>query len=180
MRGSPIGVLAVVAAIAMMVTVAVGGCSSDSLSAENGRQGVNSGAATAFLDQEAVGAEYDAAAAQLEMPPGMSFPGMCEGAEGGVWEPGSGIAQAQLHWMYAWETEWLEQRGEDPVRQAKALDVLQNEVPVCDMMTKYSDTSNRDWFNACLEKALLGDPTGFQQDIDANNPQIIRDTTGTP
>lgn len=77
--------------------------------------------------------------------------------------------------MNAWTIEWLEQRGKDPKREAKALDVLKNQVPKSDLMTTYCDQNTRDWYAKCLQQAELGDPSGFQQDIAVNDITVVRE-----
>lgn len=129
------------------------------------------------LDNTGVCTEYAQACSALELPPGVVFPGMSASTAGedSSWEAGCGIVEAQLYWINAWTIEWLEQRGADPEREAKALDVLKNQVPSCELMTKYSDQNTRDWFSMCLEKAELGDPSGFQQTIDVNEVVVVRE-----
>lgn len=158
----------------LLATLALGGCRSGANAGQGEAQG-SSESDSVFLNQNETSAEYEAAAAQLELPPGVVFPGMPEGVEGGVWQQGAGVAQAQLYWMSAWEVEWLEQRGVDMEREAKALDVLKNQVPESDLWNQHFDQNSRDWLMSCLEKAEAGDPSGFEQDVRANPLVIVHE-----
>lgn len=129
----------------------------------------------ALFDDDEISAEYDAAAADLELPPGFTFPGMPFDGEEGMWEEGSGLVNAQMYWQRAWELEWLEQRGKDPAREAAALDVLMNQVPEMEFMTRYADDASRSIWAEYAEQAAMGDPSGIQQDVDANPIRVTRE-----
>lgn len=131
---------------------------------------------TGFGAYEDARIEYEQESAQLELPPGMVFPDWRElySDEAGSYERGVGVMEAQMYWMNAWIVEWLEQRGKDPQREARALAVLRDEVPSTDLMTTYGDQSMRDYFATCLEQAELGDPSGYQQTIAVNQVTVKR------
>lgn len=90
-----------------------------------------------FSDFEGAGVEYDQAVAELALPPGMVFRELEEMASdrSGTYQEGLPTTLAQVYWMDAWTIEWLEQRGKDPEREARALNVLKNEVPESELMT---------------------------------------------
>ncbi|MDO8964133.1 MAG: hypothetical protein Q7W30_06515 [Coriobacteriia bacterium] len=94
--------------------------------------------------------------------------------QGTKYEEGVARAEVESYWVVAWETEWLEQRGKDPARAAKALDILRNKVPKSRLMTEYSDESVRRIYTDALAKAELGDPSGIQRDIELNGLTLQR------
>jgi hypothetical protein len=132
--------------------------------------------AAAYLSYQEAGAEYEQAVSELDLPPSVVFPSWTffYADEIGSYEHGCGISAAQCYWRDAWIIEWLEQRGIDAEREAKALDVLKNEVPQSELFTVYSDQNVRDHYHERLGQAELGDPSGFQQFVDANSITVVR------
>ena len=164
----------IAALTALTLLLLAAACSSGvGTASDEGTQSIQNGDSE-FLDPEGIQAEYQQAASELELPPGFAFPGDMGWDENGSYEQGCGVSAAQNYWKWAWITEWLEQRGVNSEREAKALDVLMNEVPESWLMTEGNDGSARQYYNMCLEKAELGDPSGFQQYLDANSPDLIR------
>lgn len=144
----------------LLITLLVGGgCTSANNASGPGQ------AQTKFLDAAGMQKEYQAAAAKLKLPPGMVFRENANTGGAQSFEEGVGLSNAQNYWMAAWEIEWLEQRNKDEARARKALDVLKNEVPKSELMTKGCDEATRRFYAEYLKKAELGDPSGFQQDI---------------
>lgn len=121
-----------------------------------------------FLDERGWRQEYASTTASLTLPPGIRFPDGPISGGATTFEVGAGLGQAQCYWMYAWEKEWLTQRGKDANREEAALKVLENDVPGCEFMTAYLDEGGRALYGQYLQKAKLGDPSGFQQDVEAN------------
>lgn len=139
--------------------------------------GESGDSAAVYLSYEKAGAEYEQAASELELPPSVVFPGWAHfyADEAGSYEQGCGISAAQCYWQDAWIIEWLEQRGVDAEREAKALDVLENDVPQSELLTIYSDQNVRNHYHERLEQAEMGDPSGFQQFVDANDVTVVRE-----
>lgn len=146
-------------AVIMLVGV-VSGCKSDEGSKFNNATGMQK--------------EYRAAADKLTLPPGFVFPANFNTGGAGNFQQGVGVQNAQRYWIIAWENEWLEQRNKDEARARKALDVLTNEVPKSWSMTKGSDETVRRFFSEYLKKAELGDPSGFQRDVELNGLKMQR------
>ena len=165
MRGMGIAsrVHALIALLLMLAVVGSTGC------AKQKEEG------PALLSEEEILAEYATAAADLELPPGFEFPGMPLDGQEGVWQEGCGLVAAQMYWQRAWEIEWLEQRGKDPAREAAALDVLKNQVPEKDFMTKYADASTHGVWTEYVSQAEMGDPSGIQRDVDVNPMTVERE-----
>ncbi|MCE5204314.1 MAG: hypothetical protein ABFC80_02695 [Coriobacteriales bacterium] len=167
--------------MAVVVLLSAGlmaGCDADSK--ENGkgahvRESVGNG--SGLGSYEDAQREYEQERSRLELPTGMIFPEWRElyTDEAGSYERGTGVMEAQMYWMNAWIVEWLEQRGRDPKREQRALAVLRDEVPRSQLMTKYGDQGMRDYFAGCLQRAELGDPSGYQQAITVNEITIKRE-----
>ena len=160
-----------VAVLLTTVALAVGvaGCGTANKAGGSGR------AETKFLDVTGMQKEYQKTAAKLKLPPGISFPkNAVSGRDAGTFEKGVGLSDAQVYWRQAWETEWLEQRGKDEARARNALAVLENEVPKSKMMTEGADEATRRFFAEYLKKAKLGDPSGFQRDVELNGLKLVR------
>lgn len=139
-----------------------------------GSVGVKPAAGGKVVDAGGMQKTYHAAAAKLELPPGFEFPDKANTGGASGFEDGVGVQNAQTYWIIAWETEWLEQQGKDESRARKALDVLKNEVPKSWSMTKGSDQSVRNAYAEFLKKAELGDPSGFQGDVELNGLEMKR------
>ncbi|MDO8964420.1 MAG: permease prefix domain 1-containing protein [Coriobacteriia bacterium] len=119
--------------------------------------------------------EYREAAAKLTLPPGIVFPTKVAGGEAGaVYSKGCGTVSAQAYWRGAWAREWLDQRVKDPARAAAALHVLRDEAPRSEFMTTFSDDTTREFWARYLQQAGAGDPSGFQQFMDANPIPLVR------
>lgn len=153
----------VVAMLLLSGTVAAVGCTGEKQSD------------TAWLDEDEIATEYEAAAADLELPPGFVFPEMPLDPAVGSYGEGSGLVAAQMYWQRAWELEWLEQRGKDPAREAVAFDILKNRVPEAEFMTKHADDSTHNAWAGYVAQAEMGDPGGIQRDIDVNPMTIARE-----
>ena len=151
-----------------VLAVVLAGCASANKAGGPGQ------AETKFLDVAGMQKEYQKTAAKLKLPPGIVFPKKANSGGAGSFEEGVGLSNAQTYWQYAWETEWLEQRGKDAKRASKALDVLKNEVPKSKMMTEGADQSVRDFYARYLKKAELGDPSGFQRDVELGGLKMLR------
>ncbi len=126
-----------------------------------------------FLGETEWRQEYADATRALTLPPGVVFPDGPETGGAQTFERGAGLVQAQAYWLYAWEREWLTQRGVDSARESAALRVLRDDVPACAFMTTYLDDDGRSLYAEYIQKAELGDPSGFQQDTEANPCTLV-------
>ena len=133
--------------------------------------------AAAYLSYGEAGVEYQQAASELELPPLVVFPDWAHfyTDEAGSYEQGCGISAAQGYWMDAWIIEWLEQRGVDAERETRAIDVLKNDVPQSELFAAHCDQNVRDHFSERLQQAEMGDPSGFQQFVAANNITVLHE-----
>jgi hypothetical protein len=89
----------------------------------------NSGSAHETTEYAAYDADYRQAKSALKLPPGVEWPAHIKSAaaagEKVLYEPGSGISEAQFYWLCSWGREWLDQHGRDGRRAADALDHME-------------------------------------------------------
>jgi hypothetical protein len=138
----------------------LGGCSamSNHASSSGGQR---------FVDENGWRAEYASAAAALKLPPGVVFRKRPDSGGAASFEVGCGTNLAQAYWLHAWEKEWLAQRKKDAKRERAAFRVLTKQVPSSHFMASM-DEGGKTLFAEYVKKAELGDPSGFQEDVDAN------------
>ncbi|MCM8555973.1 hypothetical protein [Streptomyces sp. STCH 565 A] len=121
------------------------------------------------MDYDAAAQEYKEAAADLNLPKGADdFPGLPEPAEDTQYQKGVGLVQAQYYWQCAWEKEWLTGQEKNDARAKTALAELENAPKMEYMSKEHLDDQGRSDFLAYLDRAILGDPSGFQMDYTAN------------
>ncbi|MCZ4101163.1 hypothetical protein [Streptomyces sp. H39-C1] len=122
-----------------------------------------------FTGYDKAAAEYRDAAGDLTLPQGAKpFPGLPEPKQKTSYQNGVGLVTAQYFWRCSWEKEWLDSQGSDKTRAGKALAELKKS-PSMDFMSKdHLDDTGRSMFTEYMDKAELGDPSGFQQHYSAN------------
>ncbi|MCC2270007.1 hypothetical protein LKM28_27390 [Streptomyces sp. CT1-17] len=121
------------------------------------------------MDYDAAANEYKKAAAELNLPKGAEgFPGLPKPAEATQYQKGVGLVQAQYHWQCTWEKEWLTSQEEGGTRADTALAELEKAPKMKYMSKEHLDDQGRSDFLAYLDRAKLGDPSGFQMDYTAN------------
>lgn len=132
------------------------------------RAAVDSGVERELLGYDQMVSEYQAVKARLTLPAGIEFPAtVAPPSQPTMYETGIGTTHAETFWLCAWEEEWLTTRASDPARAAAALAQLRT-APDTDFMSLYLDEAGRRLFAEYLQKADLGDPSGFQQTFTAN------------
>lgn len=164
------GVPVLITVLALVVVVTGTGCAAAGTSVAGTAEQGQGTTQERFLDESGMQAEYRIEAGRLDLPPGVVFPEAAPVSASGPQSFGEGVGLvfAQQYWIFAWEREWLDQRGKDPTRENAALRVLKSEVPKCEFMTKYLDEAGRQYFDGYVRRAQLGDPSGFQQDVTVN------------
>ena len=70
-----------------------------------------------------------------------------------------------------WKKEWLATYTSDPERAQKALEELEKAPDMLYMSPQKCDDATRQYFKDNLEKAKLGDPSGFEENIRLNCPE---------
>jgi hypothetical protein len=125
----------------------------------------------AFFGYDDMVAEYRATLAELELPEGVRLEDEVTGVErSGSFQEGFGEVRAVMAWNCAWGREWLEHRDTDPASAAHALDMYARIVETDAFATNFDPQSAQPVIEGIIEKARLGDPTGVQQDVEANCP----------
>ena len=81
-----------------------------------------------------------------------------------------GDTQASNYYQCAWERQWLDTYASDEQAASKALHELEKVPSMPFMGPDRCDDATRNFFKEHMRKAKLGDPSGFQQDVQANCP----------
>lgn len=136
------------------------GCSDEQLQTNTGT--------TSFVEIEK---EYLKTIKELEWPEDFSLPTELVGETADEFQIGYGITRASLLWEYAWQKEWLENYSITPERADKALKELEKAKNMLYMSPEKCDDVTRKYFDDNLQKAKLGDPSGFEENIRLNSPE---------
>lgn len=124
-----------------------------------------------FLDYAGINKEYQESIAKLEFPPDFTPPTELKGeAQEGRFQAGYGDTRASMQYECAWEREWLNTYASDPQRAAKAMTHLEKIPSMGYMNEPRADESTRRSYQDYLDKAKLGDPSGFQENVSLNCP----------
>lgn len=146
-------------AISLLV-VMLAGCST-SLDSDTNARG--------FTDFAAVEKEYLTSIENLNWPEGVTLPDTLEGEDTGAsFQVGYGDTRASNLWEYTWMKEWLDTYSTDSERAAIALEELEKAFAMPYMGTDRCDDATRNYLRSNIDKAKLGDPSGFTECIQAN------------
>ena len=143
--------------IALLLCLLIAGCSNS----DSGERG--------FTDFEHIEAEYLETIANLNWPKGVTLPESLEGEDTGAsFQVGYGDTRASNLWEYCWMKEWLDTYNTDPERAQKALDELETAFDMPYMGEDRCDDATRNYLRENIDKAKLGDPSGFMECIEVN------------
>ncbi|MGV4347671.1 hypothetical protein [Trueperella pyogenes] len=124
-----------------------------------------------IVSYDEINKEYKDSVAQLTWPDSYTPPEALEGEDTKLtFQTGYGDTRASLLFECAWEKEWLSNYATDTHRANKAIERLSNVPNMGYMSPQRSDDATRRFFKDYLERAKLGDPSGFQENIDNNCP----------
>lgn len=115
--------------------------------------------------------EYLEALANLNWPDGYVLPKKLTGETAEQFQAGYGETRASMLWECAWEKEWLEYYRTDATRADKAIKELEKAPDMLYMSPQKCDDATRRYFKDNLDKAKLGDPSGFEENIRLNCPE---------
>lgn len=144
-----------------------------------GDQGDEGGASEAgdVLGYDEMLEEMFAARDGLEVPPGAEWPDPppepepqpdSEGVlRGTSYEVGLGRSVAEGAWFCLWSEEWLEQRGVDPERESRALEMMLR-LQELDYYQQDLAPAAQERYDDLLQQAELGDPSGIANDVELN------------
>ena len=113
--------------------------------------------------------EYLTTIESLNWPEGFTPPDALEGEDTGAsFQIGYGDTRASNLWEYSWMQEWLDTYNTDSERAAKALAELEKAFDMPYMGTDRCDDATRKYLRDNIDKAKLGDLSGFTECIQAN------------
>lgn len=143
----------------LMIYLMFAGCSnSDTTSDSRG-----------FTDFEHIEEEYLATIDSLDWPDGVELPKKLENEDTGAsFQVGYGETRASNLWEYSWMKEWLDTYNTNPERAEKALEELEKAFDMPYMGKDRCDDATRNYLRENIDKAKLGDPSGFRECIDVN------------
>lgn len=124
-----------------------------------------------FTDFEHIEQEFLQTVEELNWPESATIPTELKGETADSFQVGYGNTRASMMWECAWEKEWLETYTSDPERAEKALEELEKAPEMPYMSPQKCDDATREYFADNLEKAKLGDPSGFEENIRLNCPE---------
>lgn len=125
--------------------------------------------ARGFTDFEHIEKEYLATIEKLNWPDGVTLPDKLEGEDTGTsFQVGYGDTRASNLWEYSWMKEWLNSYSTDSARAEKALEELEKAFDMPYMGTDRCDDATRNYLRENIDKAKLGDPSGFRECIELN------------
>lgn len=146
--------------IISLLVVMLAGCSTSSNSDTNTR---------GFADFSTIEEEYLTTIKSLNWPEGFTLPAALEGEDTGAsFQVGYGDTRASNLWEYAWMQEWLDTYNTNSERAEKALEELEKAFDMPYMGTDRCDDATRNYLRNNIDKAKLGDPSGFTECIRAN------------
>ncbi|WP_353066780.1 hypothetical protein [Arcanobacterium hippocoleae] len=123
------------------------------------------------VSYDEINKEYKDSVAQLDWPDSYTPPADLEGEDPKQsFQTGYGDTRASLHFECAWEKEWLNTYATDADKANKAIEQLSKVPNMGYMSPQRADDVTRRFFNDYLNRAKLGDPSGFQENINNNCP----------
>lgn len=124
-----------------------------------------------FTDFKTIEKEYLDYLAKLNWPEGYFVPIKLDGEVAECFQVGYGETKASMLWECVWEKEWLKYYKSDSLRADNAIRELEKASDMVYMGPAKCDDATREYFNDNLEKAKLGDPSGFEENIRLNSPE---------
>lgn len=146
-----------VLALTLSISLVFAGCASSS--SDNRK----------FTDLSHIEEEYLSTINALNWPDGTELPDKLEGEDDGAsYQKGYGDTLACNLWEYQWMQEWLDTYKIDSTRAEKALEELEKAFDMPYMGEDRCDDATRRYLRENIDKAKLGDPSGFEECIDVN------------
>ncbi len=140
---------------------------SENVKADTGN--INPNPAT-ITNYESIKREYQESIEKLNWPDSFTLPEELNLDQDIQYQSGYGDTIASNLWQYAWEKEWLDTYQTDEERANKAIEELEKAFDMDYLSPQRADDATRRFLRDYIDRAKLGDPSGFQQDILANNP----------
>jgi hypothetical protein len=158
--------LASITAYFLLTLTAITGCSAGARTADSDKSGEDQVKTVSYSKMQQ---EYSKSVSKLSWPEGYTPPKETPGEDKDTqYQLGYGDGRASIYYECAWEKDWLHSYASDPERAKKAIAALEK-VPSMDYMKEDSaDDATREFFKDYLDRAKLDDPSGFQENVDAN------------
>ena len=145
-----------------------GGCSSGGAGGFGGKE---ENASKRVISHAEMQQEYKDSVGKLAWPEGYAPPDAVPGEdETSSYQSGYGDSRASLLYECAWEKEWLDTYSSDSERAEKALSALEKVPSMGYMSPERADDATRRFFKDYLDRAKLGDPSGFKENVTNNCP----------
>ena len=155
---------------ALLMLNACGGIGNNNASDVGGARSQNS-SPREIVDFAHIEKEYQESVAKLSWPEKYKAPANLVGEEKDAqFQSGYGDTQASNYYQCAWERQWLDTYASDERAASKALHELEKVPSMPFMDPDHCDDATRNFFKEHMRKAKLGDPSGFQQDVQTNCP----------
>lgn len=154
---------------AALVSVAIlaAGCSEQSQETNHGTDG-----ARKIVNYEQMQEEYKDSVKNLAWPEEYTPPSEVSGENPDAsYQEGFGDTRASQAYECAWAKQWLATYSSDSSKAKEALEALERVPEMGYMSTERADDATRRFFRDYLDRAKLGDPSGFQEDVQANCPE---------
>lgn len=152
--------LALLAALA----ITLGGCAS-----HPGASGESSDRKLVGYDE--INQEYQTSISKLDWPKDYTPPESLQGEDkGATFQSGYGDTWASHLFECSWEREWIKTYSTDKDRANAAIAQLKKIPDMPYMSPSRCDDATRKAFNDQLKQAEMGDPSGFQNNINLNCP----------
>ena len=123
-----------------------------------------------FDDHSSALEEYEAAAAEYELPAGQTYPPAPFDDESGIYETGYGESVVVTLWNCAWGREYLLLRGENAEAASAALEQYASLMETEAYDLYYDPASVHPVFESAIENARLGDPALVQSLVEGGCP----------
>lgn len=121
-----------------------------------------------MTDLAGVKQEYKDTISSLRFPSSYPPPPELEGETAASFQKGWGNTRASNIWECSWQKEWLANYSSNKKKAAAAIAELEKAPSMTYMSPAVSDDSTRRYFKQIMDKAKLGDPSGFQESVKAN------------
>lgn len=122
-----------------------------------------------FTDFTHIEEEFLTTINELNWPDNVNLPDKLEGEnEGASFQKGYGNTLASNLWEHMWMQEWLDSYNVDSDRAERALNELEKAFDMPYMEEDRCDDATRRYLRENIDKAKLGDPSGFYECIKVN------------
>lgn len=124
------------------------------------------GPPTGFVSGADIDREAEDARAVTPLPPGATYPSYTHDP-GGAYQPGSGRSEVEFQAMCAWFRYWAEAIAKDDQAAIDRASTMWDEMRTWSPY-RVADAARRRHLDSIVERARLGDPSGFLDEVKLN------------